>query len=232
MTSPSKRSLGRHLVGVFVVLHVVSVALSSLPSVRGNLSPSMMREPVVQHELRQWTRALEQLGLEVTTREFQDFIVALGHLYSDVRDVLVKPFEPYRRHLGTGQTWNLFTSAHRIPSRLEIDLEEGGAFRPLYVARSDEHTWRRASLDDTRMRKAVYFLSWRRASRTYGTFAEWVAREAAEDFPDATRVRVRYWRYETPSPEQVRRGEEPEGRYVKTKLLELARYRAPAEAGR
>lgn len=219
----------RQLVAVLVLLHLVSVAVSSLPSVRGNLSPALMREPVVQLELAQWVAALEKIGIELTKAELQELVVTVGHAYSDVRDVLVKPFAPYRKHLGTGQTWNLFTSAHRIPGRLEIDLEEGGAFRPLYVARSDEHTWRRASFDDTRMRKAIYFMTWKRSSRTYHTFSEWVAREAAKDFPDATRVRLRYWRYHTPSPEQVRSGEEPKGRFVQTRLLELAKYRSAAE---
>lgn len=220
----------RQLVAILVLLHLVSVALSSLPSVRGNLSPTLLREPVVQHELRQWTDAFRGLGLDVTPSELQDLVVTLGTAYSDVRDVLVEPFAPYRKYFGTGQTWNLFTSAHRIPGRLEIDLEENGAWRKLYVARSDEHAWRRAALDDTRLRKAVYFMNWRRASSTYRSFSDWVAREAAAEFPDATRVRLRFWRYETPSPEQVRGGDEPPGRYVQTRVVELAKHRAPVEA--
>lgn len=223
------KPLRRHLVGVLVLLHLVSVALSSLPSVRGKLSPALMREPVVQHELQQWADALGKVGLRMETGELEERVVALGEAYGAVRDVLVEPFAPYRKYLGTGQTWNLFTSAHRIPGRLEIDLEVKGNWTQLYVARSSEHEWRRAALDDTRVRKAVYFMNWRRSAKSYQSFGEWVAREAAADFPEATRVRLRFYRYETPSPEEVRSGEEPEGRYVQTRIYSLEEHRPKAE---
>ncbi len=215
----------KHIVAALVLLHLVSVLVCSLPGVRGNLSPSMMREPVVQHELRQWTRAFGRVGVSMTTDELQRGLFAVGTLYSDVRDVLIAPFRPYTRYFGTAQTWNLFTSAHRLPSRLEIDVEEKGAFRTVYRARDGELAWNRDKFDDTRLRKAVYLLSWKRAARTYGTFTQWIAREAARDFPGASRVRVRYWSYETPSPEQVRAGDEPEGRYQHTRVLDLEALR-------
>jgi hypothetical protein len=216
----------KHIVGALVLLHLASVGLSSLPSVRGNLAPALMREPVVQHELRQWSEAFAKIGLDIPPSELEERVVALGHVYSDVRDALVEPFAPYRKYFGTGQTWNLFTSAHRIPGRLEIDIEERGNWRQLYVARSDEHAWRKAAFDDARLRKAVYFMNWRRSSRSYQSFGEWVAREVAAEFPEATRVRLRFWRYETPSPEAVRRKEEPKGRYVQTRIYTLAEHRA------
>lgn len=219
------RPLYRHVIAVLVLLHVVSVAVSSLPSVRGGLSPALMKEPAVQLELRQWIKGLAAIGVELTTDELQAAVTRVGHAYSDVRDVLVWPFRPYHRYLGTGQTWNLFTSAHRLPSRLEIDVEVAGAFSPLYRARSAELTWNRSQLDDVRLRKAIYLMSWHRGVHVYRTFTEWVAREVAKDFPDATRVRVRYWRYQTPSPEEVRGGAALEGRYVRTRVLNLENYR-------
>lgn len=206
-------------------MHGVSIVVSSLPSVRGNLSAQVFREEAVQHELRQWTSGLRKVGLALTTAELQALAIDVGLTYSGVRDVLVRPFAPYHKHVGTGQTWNLFTSAHRLPSRLEIDLEEKGVWRTIYRARSFEHGWRRDQLDDVRLRKAVYLMSWKRGYHVYKTFSAWVAREAAKDFPSATRVRVRYWRYETPAPDAVRRGEEPEGRYLNTRVLELGGLR-------
>jgi hypothetical protein len=56
--------------------------------------------------------------------------------------------------------------------------------------------------------------------RRYDAVARWLATEAARDFPDATSVRVRLWRYVSLPPDRVLAGEEPEGRYEHELLFE------------
>lgn len=220
-----RRQLLVHLRGALVLLHVLAVLALALPSVRGNLSRKAFRDPVVQHELAQWSGRARELGFSLDNKGLEDLVFTVGHAYSDVRDVLVWPFTRYVRFFGLWQTWNLFTAPHRFPSRLEIDLEEDGRFSPLFVARSSEHTWRRAELDDVRLRKAVYLLGWHTRGADVRRFATWVAKEAAKDFPAATRVRVRFFRYKTPTPEQVRAGAPLEGAYRGERVIVLDEHR-------
>lgn len=193
----------------FVTFHVFAITVGSMPAVRGFLGEKTWREPTVQHELRQWADALAQVGVSTTPTSLAQLGQTLGGLYSDVRDTLVGPFVPYYRYVGTGQAWNLFTSAHRLPCVLEIDLEHDempGSNFPLYRSRSAEHRWLATELDDVRLRKAVYLMGWSRWRKSYESFVQFLARRAAVEFPAASALRVRLLRYETPAPSAVVQG--------------------------
>lgn len=216
----------RHLLGAFVLFHLVAITLGATPSVRAALSRAQWRDPVVQEELGQWARRLDDVGVWVTKRQLEDFLWEVTVGWTRVRDGVVGPFEPYLRVTGSRQPWRLFTAPHRYPSRLEIAVRpRGGAFRDVYVARSDEHDWQRRRFDDVRFRKAIYMYGWSSRQKAWRQFTRWVAREAARDFPDAAEVRVRFWRYKTPSPDDVLARRLPRGHARYARVLDLEELR-------
>jgi len=213
--------MARHLVGAFVLFHLVAITLGATPSVRAGLSRSAWKDPAVQAEFSQWIARLEQLGAQLTAEEFEARLWAVAIGWTKAREAVVKPFYPYLDLVGARQPWRLFTAPHRYPSRLEIAVGKEGEFRDVYVARSSEHTWMRTRFDDVRMRKAIYLFGWPRRRKAYGNFCRWVAQSAARDFPDADQVRVRFWRYKIPSPQAQREGHVPRGRIRMERVLPL-----------
>jgi hypothetical protein len=218
MDRPTTR---RHLIGAFALFHVVAVFLLATPDVRGGLSARAWKDPVVQRQLSQWRDGLAGVGIETTPEELQALIFKIGGGYHDARDKVLTPFAPYERAFGTRQPWRLFSGEHAYPSVLHIDVERGGAFEPIYVARSDEHTWRRPLFDDVRMRKLVYLSSWPHRQKHYQQLVDWIALEVVRDFPDATRVRVRRWRYKIPSAAEARAGQPIKGRFRDERVVDL-----------
>ena len=75
------------------------------------------------------------------------------------------------------------------------------------------------------MRAQIFRLSWPGYEGTYARFGEWLARQAANDFPDGTRIRVRFFDYRTRTPEEVRAGVVVTGTYEQTKYFNLSRFR-------
>lgn len=215
------RSVARQLTGAFVLFHLVAITLGATPSVRAGLSRKAWQDPAAQAEFSKWVASLDRLGVRLTADEFEDRLWDLSVSYTDVREAIVSPFYPYLDLVGARQPWRLFTAPHRYPSRLEIAVGTNGVFEDVYVARSKEHAWMRSRFDDVRMRKAIYLFGWPRRRRAYNNFCRWVARSAALDFPDADQVRVRFWRYKIPSPEEQRAGKVPSGRFRFERVLEL-----------
>jgi hypothetical protein len=104
----------------------------------------------------------------------------------------------------------MFVAPHRYPARLEIEIDRGRGWETVYLGRSTEHAWLQPWLDHDRFRAAVFRYSWKHYRHPRKQFADWAARLAAEEWPDATRFRLSFLRYKTPSPEQVRAGDLPD----------------------
>lgn len=194
-----------------IALHVFAVVAMAVPSPEGGLNRSAWKDPTVQGEFAAWTGRLNAVGVQVGQAELEEWAWGFAQGWERTRGAVLAPFMPYYRYCGTWQSWRMFVAPHRYPARLHIDVRRGGAWEPVFVERSAEHTWRRHQLDHDRMRAAIFRYGWRHFRKAYNTFATWVAARAAEDFPDATEVRLRFWKYRTASPEEVRTGTEPEG---------------------
>jgi hypothetical protein len=196
-----------------VSLHLLAVTLVAFPAPPGfTLNRSTWRDPAVQAELASWTERLGGLGVETNPAELEDFLLEATRKYLGVRDALVDPFGPYYSYCGTYQSWQMFSAPDRTPSRLHVDVEEGGRWRTVTVERDPEHPWLDGWLSHHRLRPAVFTFG--RGAGDYRTFAEWLAEQAKRDFPHATRVRVRYYQARTPTPEEMRAGSRPGGRFV------------------
>jgi hypothetical protein len=93
--------------------------------------------------------------------------------------------------LGTNQAWALFASATTKPERLVIQIQREGSLEWHVVTRRLDPccTWKEDALRYRRIR-GVWDGQRDRMRAAYKGMTKWVAREAFEDFPDATRVRV------------------------------------------
>jgi hypothetical protein len=204
-----------------VTLHLVAVTLLAIPAPpEAALSPEIWRDAQVHDEVSTWADRLSGWGLAVTPTELEEFLRAASQEYLPARNALVAPFEPYYTYCHAYQSWQMFCAPDRAPTRLHVDIEEGGVWRTVAVERDPERPWLDGWLSHHRVRPAVFAFG--RGDTGYRNFAAWLAEQAAHDFPGAERVRVRYYKAATPSPEEMRAGHRPEGQFVNPVVLSLA----------
>ncbi len=219
------KQLWPHLKAAFVVSHCLALLLMAIPAPGGGMSKSAWADPTVQGEFEVWTERLNAWGADLTVAELEAELWDFATAYMAKRKAVLDPLQPYYRYTGTTQSWRMFVAPHRYPARLHVELKEEGDWRDLYIARSAEADWRSRQLDHDRMRAAIFRFSWKPYLRYYESFTRWVAARAAEDFPEAEQVRLRFWKYKTASPEMVRAGEVPEGKWILPRVLDLDDHR-------
>ncbi len=213
-----------HLRAILVILHLIAITWLALPSPGEGLSRWAWQDPTVQEELADWTGRLNRWGYPITQAEFEDDLYNVASAYESVRSRPIGLFGRYYGMCGTFQSWRMFAGPHRYPSQLLIDVEEDSAWRPVYVQRDPEHAWLSTQLDHYRMRPFLYRLSWYRYVAEFddfGQLARWIARQAAHDFPQAGRIRVRFFKFHTPAPAEARAGLPVTGEFVPEMVLNL-----------
>ncbi|MBX2797513.1 MAG: hypothetical protein KTR31_07595 [Myxococcales bacterium] len=216
----------RHGRAVFVVVHLFAITAVGLPSVGGGMSRSAWKTPTVQNEFRVWQERLRGWGYPITMDELEEGLWQFAMGYERGRAKLLRPFKPYFEYCGTWQSWRMFVAPHRFPGRLEIHVDGGRkGWQPVYVARSDEHAWMHTIFDHDRLRAATFRYAWAHFRGPRQQFANWVATQAAQDFPEAARVRVSFVRYRTRTPDEVRAGEEAKEKRELSSQRRLERYR-------
>lgn len=208
-----KRGPWRQVRAVLVLLHVVAVLLLALPNPGSALNRRAWRTPAVQLELKRWSERLTAVGVETTPKAFEKWLYGVAKSWYETRRAMLAPFEPYRRYLGIRQPWTMFAAPQRFPGRLEIHIRDQGDWRPIYIARSDEHDWQATLLDHDRMRAAVFRYTWPQYAPTHKHLAKWLARRALEDHPEAKYIRVRFRFQRSPTPDELRDGVEPKVEY-------------------
>ncbi len=196
----------RHGRALLVALHLFAVTAMAMPSVGGGMSRSAWKTPTVQAEFEAWSARLNGLGLRFEQGELEDVLWDLAVAWEAGREKVLAPFQPYYQYCGTWQSWRMFVAPHRYPGRLEVEVRTDGDWEPLYVGRSSEHDWHRRWLDHDRFRAAVFRYSWEHYRRPRGELADWFARLAASERPDARQLQVSFVRYRTRSPDEVKQG--------------------------
>ncbi|MEM7158202.1 MAG: hypothetical protein AAF799_35500 [Myxococcota bacterium] len=218
-TSPSGRAWP-HVRALLVALHIVAVLLLAIPDAGGvALERASWKNPTVQAELSAWAERLSTLGYHTDTATLEGDVYAVAKSWTGTLKALRVPVRPYSDYLGVRQTWRMFVAPHRHPATLHVDIEEDGQWRPIHVARSDEYDWRRGQLDHPRMRSMLFRYGWKRYDRYYRGLTRWLATQAAGDFPQATRVRIRMYGFRTPTPEEVRADAIPEGKFKQQRVF-------------
>lgn len=214
--------------GVLVAAHVVAVLLMATPSPSAGLRRSAWKDPTVQAEFKAWNKRFNAMGVDWTQPEMEQHLWDFAVGWDEARTALLKPFTPYGRYLGASQAWRMFVAPHRFPTRLHVDIERDGQWEPVFIERSELYTWREEVFGHDRMRSAVFRFGWSQFKKSWQQFTEWVAVRAAEDFPDATRVRVRMYKYQTLSPQDAAAGAEPKGSFQQDQVYALDRFRGAA----
>ncbi|MCB9779556.1 MAG: hypothetical protein H6742_13415 [Alphaproteobacteria bacterium] len=200
-----------HLRAILVLLHVLVISVLSFPAPVGMMTERAFSHPDTQASFQSYTDALNAVGVDIDKDEFQQLLWDAGTAFISVRRKVVAPMQPYVALTGTEQGWRMFGSVNRRPAWLRVELKQDGAWRTIYEMRSDEYTWRRQQLDQERVRAVVNNFSWLHSKRTYEDFGLWLARRAAEDFPDATHLRTSMVRRALPPPDELRAHGMPEG---------------------
>ena len=207
--APDERPWMAHLRGVLVAGHILAVLLLATPDLTGALNRKSWKSPVIQDELALWAGRFNRLGADLTTAELEEQVFTRAKAWSDRRDRMLVPVRPYADYLGVRQRWRMFAAPNMAPGRFRIAVKEGGEWRPVYEARSTELDWNAHKLGQERVRVLVNRAAWPHHRAHYKRIAEWIADEAARDFPEATHVRLSYAYGKTPTPAQVRSGELP-----------------------
>lgn len=215
---------------MLVLLHVIAITTLAFPAPAGGLDRRTWREPTVQGELQGWRELLASVGWEMDQKTFEDGLYDLASRTMAVREAVIAPMKPYLMYCGAWQSWRMFVAPHMNPARLQVAVGDAEGWHVVFEERSDEYTWRRYMFEQDRMRSAIFRYSWPNYRSGYHDLAEWIARQAAVDFPDATRVRVRFHKVETRSPQAVLAGEEVDGKWVQSWERTLAELRTPEVA--
>lgn len=198
-----------------VAVHVAAMTLSALPSPEGGMNRGNWADPTVQKEFAAWAA---RFGM--TPEAFEDRIWGFASGYNEAYGVLLTPVRPYENLLGTEQSWKMFVAPHRYPTRLEIAARAGeGDWQVLFYESSPTATWRADVLRIERLRSAIFRWGWPNYSSAWGKGCTAIARMAFGDHPSLTEVRCRFWKAESPSPEEALSGDLPEGRWVDGRLV-------------
>jgi hypothetical protein len=214
-----------HLRALLIALHIFAVTALAIPAPQGGMNRQAWSDPTVQAEFTAWAERLTAAGSPTTTEELEEWVWDFAVNYMQKRKAIIGPMNPYYRYCGTYQSWRMFIAPHRNPAILHIEVFEADQWRPIYVARDLEHRWMANKFDSERFRAALFRYAWKQYRGTYRQFATWVAKKLAVERPEAERVRLRWYRFHTISPERIRAGERHEGSFVQTLSMSLDEHR-------
>ena len=201
-----------HLRTGLITVHLIAIILKALPAPEGAMSKKDWAHPTVQAEFRHWSQNLQSVGINTTTAELEQSLWKIAQSVTTVRNATLKPFRPYYRYVGADQNWRLFVAPHMFPSKLEIDVLTDNNWIPAYRVHETDQ-WMARLIENGRFRPAVFRYSWSRYKKQYNRFAVYMSKQAAEDFPSATQIRFRWWRYPLPSHTEILNDQKIMGSY-------------------
>lgn len=172
----------------------------TLPGGSRFTSRAVWESPHNQMQFAAWAETLTQLGIETSGPALQKRLWSATKRYSRVRDQVIEPVAWLPVQLGFAQSWRMFSNPQTTPSRLWVEVDEGHGFEPIYVSRSDVHTWRRSFFEHHRLRKLLGRIGRGGKDAAYDALAAWIADRALLDHPTAEHVRVRVETWSTPAP--------------------------------
>lgn len=218
-------TLWPHIRALLIAAHIFAVLALAFPAPAGGMNKAAWSDPTVQGEFKAWADRFTALGRPTTTEELEERLWDFAVAYMKQRRAILDPMMPYYEYCGTYQSWRMFIAPHRNPARLHIDIFQDGEWQPVYIARDPEHRWMADTLDNERFRAALFRYAWKQYRAPYRQFGEWIAEHLAEDYPDAERARLRWYRFHVISPERIRAGEVYEGTFQQQLAFSLAKYR-------
>lgn len=214
-----------HVRAALVGLHVLSLVVLALPDASAVHSRRRWQTANARADLRQWTERLRDWGVDTDERRLERTLWDMGSAYLRVQQPLAAPFYWYAWVTGSRQAWRMFASPQRHPAELHVDIERDGSWQTIYAPHSDELSWNRRQFEHNRFRKFLGRFARGFIPEHYAQAARWVATRAAREHPEATRVRIRLYRYDTLPPARVLAGEQPTGRYEHPQIFDAEALR-------
>jgi len=213
----------RYALAAFLAFHVAAVVVPSLPAPVFGDDRRGYESKEGQRELTRWRLALGRVGVTVTNDELAEHTLRVSRAWLAARRNCLRPFKPYKEYAGVRQSWRMFSGVNEEPDRLSVEVKVDGEWTLIFRAGEDE-SWNRSLL---RHEFGRSMLSRYGEERRYGSrfkqFAKFLAVRAADDFPDAERLRVTIDRVENPSPAERRAGAVATFRRAKRKSVAIPR---------
>lgn len=191
-----------HARAALVTIHLFAVVVGSVPP-PPPLDAATLRRSANAAQLAPWEGVAARFG--VAPDELRTLVIGGAGSVRAVRAAFTDVLQPYYDLFGTRQSWSMFGTINHAPGRVEIYLEEDGAWRPLHVPLLPGADWREGQLRSERMRAALNGYANGAQREAYAGFARWAAREVAGDRPGATRIKVQTVRLRVPRPEDLAR---------------------------
>lgn len=188
---------------IFVAFHLIAITAAAFPAPVG-MRRADLDSPDVHAAIEAWHVATSALGMSVEPDELREWLWEAGSGLLDARRAALQPLQPYYSYTGARQGWSMFGTLNHTPARLEIHIDHGAGWEPLFIARTRAHAWRAAQLDQERLRGLVNPFSWKRSRAKLRKVTDWVALQAATDFPQARRIRLRMVARPLPDPAELR----------------------------
>lgn len=207
------RATAPRLCITFILFHALAVTILSLPAPPASARrDDSWQQPHVRAQILKWVQPFRPLLGERDDDAVLELARHAAVAVLDVRDVVVAPFSPYAEAIGIKQGWQMFSSIVDRPGRLRIRVSDSyhDPWRTVYLARDAEHDWRRALLDDERIRRLSNDWSWGGGRTGYRAFAQRLALLVADDHPEARWVEVAMVRAPLPTPQRLAAGIWPE----------------------
>ena len=113
-----------HLRAAAIGLVLLAQALDATPL--PELRESHLRNPVAWDEIERWSGLLTDAGLPTSPEELLQFGLGLGEGSRAFRKHLLRPWWPFRRLTGTGQSWGLFAYPDPYAGRLTVNGRAAG----------------------------------------------------------------------------------------------------------
>lgn len=189
-----------HVRALLIAVHVVAVVGMSLPA-PPKMNERLLANGDVAKGLAVWTGALARVGVAPETT--RALVLVGGGALARTEDRMEAIFSPYRRWAGVDQSWRMFSGSPARGSRVELWLEEDGAWRRIYAPLDPEARWRAGLWEDGRVRGALQALSQEKFERWWAALAKSAARRAARDFPHADTLRLQRVPLRYPTPEDL-----------------------------
>jgi hypothetical protein len=184
-----------------------------------------------QDEFHAWAAGLRRFGFNVSGRQLQDFLWDTTNAYLEHRNRWLYPFKWLPEQLGFSQSWRMFSNPQTSPSRLWVELDQGHGFTPLFIVGSTRYTWRTDFFVHHRIRKLLGRIGRAGRAPEYNELGRWLAREAAQEFPTASslRISVYTWKTQPPSAGYTAVSEpelgRPGGKFARRKTFALDEFR-------
>ncbi|MEM6927049.1 MAG: hypothetical protein AAF602_08985 [Myxococcota bacterium] len=192
--------MSRTLVALFVVFHIVAVAVLAIPT-PGHDAYDATRYPRVVKTLD----TLEAAGVPRTWSEW-----AVNDAWPMLRrgiHTLEAPFRPYARLVGARQSWRMFASVKRAMGRIEVDVHDADGWRPWFRMISPQHDGGETLLRHERIRTLVNRFAIRGGRGAFRRLVPVLADVARAEGVEGDRLRVRMrWMVFPPAAELRRTG--------------------------